>query len=258
MLSILNGFDEKNLTLDVGRAAELCGSSRASTYRYLQALTRSGLLTPASGGNYIIGSRVIELEMLKRENDPLARVARHLIRFHSEDLELNVMLCNYYGDKVLCTDFAWTDHSIPEIYKRGRSMPIFKGAMAKVILANLSISQLKSIYAHNSERISENGLGDTIDAFMRNMSGIRSAGYCITHAEVFPGLVGVAAPVNDTEGRVLGSVVLVVSTQQFEEICETFLIDKIKEIAADIERSLQRKTMTVIAARPRRNPAYRD
>jgi len=246
----------------VARAAECCGSSRASTYRYLQALTRSGLLTPASGGTYTIGSRVIELEMLKRENDPLLRAGLPFIRFSSEELDLNIMLCSYYGDKVLCADLAWPDHSIPEIYKPGRPMPIFRGAMAKVILASLSVSQLKSIYAHNKELIGENGLGQNLTAFLSSMAEIKNAGYCITHAEVFEGLVGIAAPVSDSEDRVLGSVVFVVAAERFESGEHLFFINQIKHIASEIERRIQKRlarddATPVIAARPGRSPIYK-
>ncbi len=73
LLAVLDGFEEQNLLIDVDRAAELSGSSRPSAYRYLQALTRSGLLTPTSGGRYALGSRVIELAMLRQANDPLHR-----------------------------------------------------------------------------------------------------------------------------------------------------------------------------------------
>ena len=263
MLSILNGFDEATLSLDVARAAELCGSSRASTYRYLQALTRAGLLTPASGGSYIIGSRVIELEMLKRENDPLFGSARHLIRLHAEELGLNVMLCSYYGDKVLCTDIAGSDPAMARLYRPGRSMPIFRGAMAKVILANLSPAQLRNIYASNEAQIAKAGLGETLETFTQTLAEVRVAGYCITHAEVFDGLVGVAAPVHDSEGRILGSVVFVIASDQFEQLETDTLVEQIRDIAAEIEHGIVRrlrrlhKTPVVTAARPRRSVVYR-
>tara|TARA_R110002020_G_scaffold66473_11_gene174729 strand:- start:412 stop:1203 length:792 start_codon:yes stop_codon:yes gene_type:complete len=262
MLAILDEFSESQLTIDVARAAERCGSSRASTYRYLQALTRAGLLTPSSGGTYTIGSRVIELEMLKRENDPLLRAGRSLIRFSAEEMGLNIMLCSYYGDKVLCADFAWPDHSIPEIYKQGRPMPIFRGAMAKVILANLSVPQLKTIYAHNSTLIDESALGSDLRIFLTKMGEIKSAGYCITHAEVFDGLVGVAAPVNDGEERVLGSVVFVVSRDRYNGNEPSFFIEQIKYISSEIERRIQRdfgkgEATTMSAPRPGRAPVYK-
>lgn len=262
MLSVLNGFNEDNLMIDVAQAAELSGSSRASAYRYLQALTRSGLLTPASGGSYVIGSRVIELEMLKRENDPLLRAARYLIRYYADCMGMNIMLCSYYGDKVLCADNAWPDHSIPEMYKPGRSMPIFKGAMAKVILANLSSSQLKSIHSWNAERIRESGLGETLEEFLARMAEIRSAGVTITQGEVVDGLVGIAAPIRDGEERVLGSVVFVLSIEHFNSLERDALAQEIRHIASEIEHGILRAsrfaaTAPTAAARPRRVPVYR-
>ncbi|WP_026479629.1 IclR family transcriptional regulator [Ahrensia sp. 13_GOM-1096m] len=257
MLAILNGFNEDNLTIDVNQAAELSGSSRPSAYRYIQAMTRSGLLTPASGGNYTIGSRVIELEMLKRENDPLLTAAGNLIRYHAEEMGINIMLCSYYGDKVLCADLAWTDHSIPQIYKAGRAMPIFKGAMAKVILAHLTKSQLKNIYSWSQDNIAENGLGSSLEEFTDNMKEIRKAGICITHAEIFDGLVGIAAPVCDNEGRVLGSVVFVLTGERTDKFSKDELAVEIRNIATDIEQGILRNKKfhdagPVVAARPRR------
>ncbi|MEZ5593436.1 MAG: hypothetical protein R3F53_23100 [Gammaproteobacteria bacterium] len=50
-------------------------------------------------------------------------------------LGLNIMLCRYYGDKVMCADQTWPDDSIRSSYQRGRPMPLFSGATAKTILA---------------------------------------------------------------------------------------------------------------------------
>jgi DNA-binding IclR family transcriptional regulator len=69
------------------------------------------------------------------------------------------MLCSFYGDKVMCADLAWPDRSIDEIYERGRPMPLFHGAMAKIVLANLTPYQLRSIMLWHGERIREAGLG---------------------------------------------------------------------------------------------------
>ncbi|AML50439.1 IclR family transcriptional regulator [Falsihalocynthiibacter arcticus] len=257
MLAILDGFDERNLTVDVNRATELSGSSKPSAYRYIQALTRAGFLMPASGGTYTIGSRVIELEMLKRENDPLLTAARHLIRYYSDEMGINIMLSSYYGDKVLCADLAWSDHSIPDIYKAGRPMPIFKGAMAKVILAYLTKTQLKNIYSWSQDAIEESGLGTTLEEFIKAMKTIRTDGSCVTYSEVFDGLVGVAAPICDQEGRVLGSVVFILTTKRIKELEVESLITEIRNIASEIERGIIRNnkfnnTGPVIAARPRR------
>jgi len=261
MLAILDGFNEEQVVIDVDRAAELCRSSRPSTYRYLQALTRSGLLTPASGGTYALGSRVIELEMLRRANDPLHRASQHLIRHYAQTTGLNIMVCSYYGDKVLCTDFAWADRSLPDIYRPGRSMPLFRGAMAKVILANHSQARLRSIWSWNENALREAGVGDTLADFLNAMATIRSAGAMISKGEVFENLVGVAAPVFDSGAEVLGSVVFVLQAHQFDASDPDKLGEEIKELSRGIHRGIVRaERFNAIArgaaAKPRRSAVY--
>lgn len=261
MLAILDGFDEQNVTIDVDRAAELSGSSRPSAYRYLQALTRSGLCSPASGGTYVLGSRVIELEMLRRQNDPLQRASHHLIRHYAQTTGLNIMVCSYYGDKVLCTDFAWADRNIPDIYRPGRSMPLFRGAMAKVILAHHSQARLRSIWTHNETSLREAGLGETLAEFLDAMAVIRGAEALITRGEVFDNLVGIAAPVFDLQDEVLGSVVFVMQIAHFEASDQQQLSDEIRELSNEIHRGIARASRfnaisAGAAAKPRRSPVY--
>ncbi|MDO5604874.1 MAG: IclR family transcriptional regulator C-terminal domain-containing protein [Paracoccus sp. (in: a-proteobacteria)] len=261
MLAILDGFDEQQVVIDVDRASQLSGSSRPSTYRYIQALTRSGLLTPASGGTYALGSRVIELEMLRRANDPLHRASHHLIRHYAQTTGLNIMVCSYYGDKVLCTDFAWADHSIPGIYRPGLSMPLFRGAMAKVILANHSQARLRSVWNWNEAALREAGLGQSLAEFLDAMAVIRTAGAMITRGEVFNSLVGVAAPVFDLEEQVLGSVVFVLQAERFGQSDPEKLKEEIRELSRGIQRGIDRanrfEAITIgAAAKPRRSPVY--
>lgn len=251
MLSLLEHFDDHNMTIDVARAAEIAKASRATAYRYLKSLTEAGLLAASVDGTYVLGPRVMELEALMRQNDPLLNAARSIIRRHAEELGVNIMLCSSYGSRVLCADLAWPDRSVPEIYQRGRSMPIFRGAMAKVILANLSDYQRRQLYKNNAEAIRAAGLADSWKAFAKAMSDIRAAGVVVTQAEVFDGLVGVAAPVCDVEKRVLGSVVFVLGQSRFAAMNVDELRNVLMQIAEEIERSLALKlALTANAPHP--------
>jgi DNA-binding IclR family transcriptional regulator len=235
MLSLLGHFSERSMTLDVGQAAEITGASRATAYRYISSLSDAGLLMPAAGGKYVLGPRVLELEMLARAADPLLLAARSIIRRHAEELGLNIMLCSHYGSRVLCADLAWPDRSLPEIYQRGRSMPIFRGAMAKIILANLSPAQSRRLYDGHAAEIRAAGLADSWDAFRATMARFRAEGVVTTRAEVFPDLVGMAAAVLDAERRVLGSVVFVIGADRFDRMKADVLAERLRAIAAEIE-----------------------
>lgn len=238
MLTILSLFDEGHMSIQLEDAVRATGGSRATAYRYIQSLSRGGLLAPATGGRYVLGARVIELDRLVRRSDPFLVSASAPIRDVAQRLKTNIMLCSYYGDKVMCADLAWPDRSIDQIYERGKPMPMFHGAMAKVILANLTPYQLRNMMLWHADQIREAELGSNWDEFKSRMAKLRKDGFCITSGEVFRGLVGIAAPVFDPDRRVLGSVVFVVPVPRFKGASVKSLPGKIMDLAHVITRGV--------------------
>lgn len=253
LLSIITFFDDDHLSLDVGDVVKLTGLSRASCYRYLQSLTRAGLLSPAIGGRYTIGSRVLELSRLQRENDPLLRAAHHKIRYYSQEHKLNILLCSFYGNKVICTDNAWASGTVPEIYHPGRALPIFRGAMGKSILAHFSNAQLGSIYRHNTETIAECGLGDTLQEFQKSMAELRKQQVVVTRGEVVPDLVGIAHPLLNDEHVVAGSVIVVASAHEIDEERIERFKSQVTELSASIDADLA--SLAPVSEQGRTTPA---
>lgn len=238
LLSLLTFFDDRQLSLTVAEAERLTGASRSSVYRYLRSLTDAGLLVPSADGAYVLGPRVMELERLMREHDPLLLAARAIIRRRAELAGLNIMLCSHYGSRVMCVDLAWPDKTVPEIYQRGRSMPIFRGAMAKAILAHLPPRQQRAIYRRNAAEVRAAGLAGCWEEFRARMAEYHRARVVVTRGEVVPGLVGLAAPVRDAAKRVLGSVVLVIGEERFVGLNEARLSTFLLAVAAEIEEAL--------------------
>lgn len=257
MLTILDLFDENLMSIQLDHAVQATGASKATTYRYIQSLCNRGLLAPAAGGNYVLGPRIIELDRLVRKMDPLLSSAGPLIRAASMRLDIAIMLCAFYGEKVMCADLVTPDPSVEQIYERGRPMPMFRGAMAKIILAHLTPYQLRSMMLWHGERIREAGLGADWEEFRSNMTRLRRAGYCMSHAEVFPGLIGFSAPIFDSEQRILGSVVFIVPQERYAAQPETPYPAEIMALGAAVTAEVAKRTagsdVTVgRAARPRK------
>ncbi|WP_341917428.1 IclR family transcriptional regulator C-terminal domain-containing protein [Polaromonas sp. YR568] len=234
MLGILSLFSDAKVEIGHDDVVATLGCSRATAYRYLKALGDSGVLTSISGGAYVLGPRIVELDRLIRRNDPLLTAARPVMEALCTELHASVMLCSYYGDQVLCTDSIWKQAGEGLDYERGRPMSMFAGAMAKVILANVSPYQLRSLMLHHTEEIRMAGLGENWKEFNANMQRIRRERTCVTHAEVVPGLTGVAAPIFDPEKRVLGSITLVVSEGPLSAVSDALLRTRIADAAQSI------------------------
>lgn len=238
MLGILGLFREDRPGITLDDVTALTGTSRATAYRYLQSLTEAGLLAPATGGAYGLGARLFELDRLMRMTDPLLTQAQRPMRELAEELHANVMLCGYYGDKVMCLDLVWPDRSVEQAYERGRPMPMFQGAMAKIILAHLSPYQLRNIQSWHAAEIAAAGLGETWDAFRQTMAGLRRSGLVVTRAEVVPGLVGLGAPMLDADHRILGSLVLAIPEQRYDQAGEGAFVGRLRETAARINAAI--------------------
>jgi DNA-binding IclR family transcriptional regulator len=216
MLAILGLFSDAKVEINPEEVAGLLKCSRATAYRYLKALSDAGVLAAVGSGELVLGPKVIELERLIRRNDPLLTTARPVMESLNARLGANVMLCSYYGNQVLLADAIWCTTENRHDYERGRPMSMFLGAMAKVILANVSPYQRRSLMLNHQGEIKKAGLGDDWAEFNANMHRIRKERVCVTRAEVVSNLVGVAAPVFAPDRRVVGSLTLALPTERWE------------------------------------------
>ncbi len=215
-LSILDFFGEGRISAHLDDLVEALGTSRATTYRYLGTLCDAGLLAPTAGGVYVLGPRIIELDRLMRISDPLLTAGSKVMHEVSARRKYNMMLASFYRDSIMCVDIAWPDASIPANFERGRPMSLFRGAMAKIILAYLSPYQLRNIALNHADEIRAAGLGDNWTEFRGQMVKLARQGYAITREEMMAGAGGISAPVFDPEGKVLGSITFVVAQSRWE------------------------------------------
>lgn len=215
-ISVLRLFTLERPRWTVEETAVALQVSVSSAYRYVAALTEAGLLTTAAGGHYVLGPAIIQYDRQIQLTDPLLRVAKpimaDIMRFAPAGS--TVLLCRMFRETVLCvhqvTDAAGTRVS----YERGRPMPLFEGATSKIMLAYLPSRDLRRLYEAHRARINEAALGDAWEAFRKAMAKMRKAGHAITHAEVDPGRTGIAVPILDDHGRVLGSLSYVIPASE--------------------------------------------
>lgn len=241
MLGVLSLFGDARPVIGPEEVVTLLDCSRATAYRYLKALSDSGLLAPAQLGHYVLGPRIIEFDRILRRNDPLLLAARPVMEKYSGGLRANVMICSYYGDKVMCIDRAWPDASVVSSYERGRPMPMFLGATAKSILANLTPYQQRSLMLSHAEEIRHAGLGKDWTEFKARLRSWRKAGVYVSHGEVDKGRIGIGAPIFGESAKVAGSFVFIVSALRTSAGRIAELSEQARLAAADISAALAGK-----------------
>ena len=215
-LSVLDFFAEGRISAHLDDIVEMLGTSKATAYRYLATLCDAGLLAPTAGGVYVLGPRIVELDRLMRIGDPMIVSGSKVMQEVSAKRKLNMMLASYYRDSIMCVDIAWPDESIPANFERGRPMSMFRGAMAKIILAHLSPYQLRNLMLNDAAEIRSAGLGANWTEFRANLSAIARQGYAITKEEMMAGAGGISAPIFDSERKVLGSITFALAESKWD------------------------------------------
>jgi len=211
MLSLLDVF---TLAAPVWSTEDLIRYSRCSRstcYRYLKVLQNAGFLTPVANGSYILGPRIIELDHQIRMGDPVYTAGGLPMQRLAARTGHNALLCMLFSDTVMCVREELNQDAPAGLFSRGQKRSLFTGAASKVILANLPAHQLRSLFSRHRKRIAAAGLGADWESFRKTLRQIRQEGYCLTTGEFSPGIVGIAAPVFNRAGNVLGSLGLAMS-----------------------------------------------
>lgn len=213
LLAVLPLFTMDRPEWTVEAAAEALEVSGSTAYRYFNSLYRAGLLDPTSGGRYILGPAVMAYDRQLRLQDPLLQVARpvmtRLVKRNGGDGV--ALLCRRFRQQVMCVHQALEHkpgHAVS--YERGRPMGLLRGAASLVILANLPVRMLRTLWRAEAPGITEAGLGDSWETFRASLKKIRSADVWVTRGQLDKGMIGIAAPIWQPENQIVGSIGIVV------------------------------------------------
>ena len=139
-----------------------------------------------------------------------------------------------FSDSVMCVREERNAAAPPMLFSRGQKRPLFSGAASKVILAHLPPHQLRSLYAKHRRTIALSGLGADWDIFRTTLRQIREHGYCVTVGEFSSGIVGIAAPVFNRAGKVLGSLGLAMAKSAVQRSQYATLARAVTKAAQDV------------------------
>ena len=211
-LAVLRLFTEEEPQWSVEEAAERLGVPASTAYRYFRSLAGAGLIAAFGAGRYVIGPGVIELDRMARRTDPLILASQEAMDELSANAPADhiVLLSRLYRRQVMCVDQREHGRHFMDVsYERGRPMPLYRGSVSKVILANLSARTLSRYFSDDFDEIKAAGLPTELQAFRKGLRQIRREGFCVSRGEVDPGVIGVSAPILSSDEEALASVSLV-------------------------------------------------
>ncbi|MPZ55180.1 MAG: helix-turn-helix domain-containing protein [Rhizobiales bacterium] len=233
MLALLDVFTTAAPAWSTEDLIRFSGTSRSTCYRYIKVLQEAGLLTPVAGGAWMLGPRIIELDRTMRLCDPVTIGGGPPMRRLAQETAHSALLCLLFSGTVMCVDDVPAAGAPAGLFSRGQRRPLFAGAASKVILAHLPPHQLRALFTRHCTAIAAAGLGADWEAFRAALRAIREAGHCVTIGEFRPGILGVAAPLFNIEGGVLGSLGIATEAHRVPSRRRDALAAKVTEAAKE-------------------------
>lgn len=237
MLSVLDLFGPESLRLDADTIAARLGLSKATVYRYVKDLCEAGLISRLPGSQYGLGPRIVELDWMMRQYDPLLLAGRELMHKLSDETGLAIFASVFFDGHIINTYITDPTEAYHFAFGRGHPLPLYRGAQSKVLIAFQPARRLKRLFEEKISKQPDNTLDWS--AFSRETRKIRKDGYISTHDELNLGLTGIAAPIIQQQSdELVGSLAAVGTSEKFKLLRQETVIEMLVETAQKIARNL--------------------
>lgn len=245
MLALLDAFSVETPVWSTEDLVTRTGLPPSTCYRYLKSLHQAGLLARVGSGSYVVGPRILAMDRISRLSDPVYSIGSPVVRELSQRTGFSALLSVLYSDSVMCVQQETTNDAPKGLFGRGQQRPLVAGATANIILAHLPTHQLRSVYSKHREIISEAGLGDDWENLRTSLKAIRQQGFSFSMGEYRAGIAGLAAPLFNRDGEVLGSIALAASTKNKRLARFKALAPEVMAAAAQISAGIASTTNVV-------------
>ncbi len=206
-IALLKLVAEIGGTFTLSELAARAGVPPSSVHRLLQPLVQSGLVERAHGQAYQIGDEFLRMAALVMQKSDIRSIARPILQQMWAQWQETCSICRYrpQGKRALVLDTIQTPNPLRFVLEPFTEISLVWGSLGRAILAFLDECEIE-------EALNQPGVGPlsqlpapSKDEMRKELARIRRQGYALyLNSEI--DLAGIAAPVYDMSGEVMGSV----------------------------------------------------
>lgn len=237
-LAIIRVFNAERPSMTVSEIAQVSGLTRAAVRRFLLTLTDLGYVHPKRS-RFELTPQVLELGYAYLSALAFPDIALpHLEKLVTETGEASEGSILDRGDVVYVVRVPGSALMTMSV-NIGARRPAYATAMGRVLLASLRPTQLDEyLQSARLAPVFPNTITDKA-ALRTELDTVREQGFALVNQELEVGLVAVAVPIRDRNGRTRAAINLSthIGRKSVEEM--RALVPSVKQAAADIELGLR-------------------
>ena len=228
MAAVLRLFGGPRQSWRLIEIAASVGLSKATTHRLVRNLCTEDLLQRADDGSFrlgplacTLGARAAGPEAMRLRGRP---VLQRLTALTGETAAMFQLAAA--GNSITCIEQIESPHGLRLVATLGERLPLHAGGASRAMLAYIDAAQVETVLA---------GLPAKRAAELRQQIALtRKQGYTLSFQETNDGVGGVAAPVFDPAGRVIGSIAVIGPLSRMNRAHMTELAPAVITAAAEI------------------------
>lgn len=230
-------FNEKELSLT--EISERLGISKSSIQRILYTLTEEGFLEKNERSKtYKLGMELYFLGNLVESNSHLLSITKKFMQELNTKTGETITLNIIHNNKRKCIAYEHAKHELTTLSYISKESPLYAGASAKVLLANLPEIQRENIIEHLKLKQLTDYTVINKDCLRKQLSTIREQGYAITKNERILGVYAISAPIKNRLNDVIASMTITIPLIRVDKSRIEQYVEFILESAASISRKM--------------------
>jgi DNA-binding IclR family transcriptional regulator len=220
------------------------GWAPSSVHRVFSMLEADALVKKEGDGSYALGLEFYRMAWRATTRLPFRSVTRAVLQELASSTNESAFLCLYEPTRgeMMFADRVEGDHELRHIVRLNQWVPVHAGASGLAIVAFLPEDErARVIKSKRLKAVTPATLTDP-ERLAHALDQVRKQGYAISHGQRTPGAVGIAAPIWDASGRVVGDIGVTIPEQRYRPKSEP-------GVAAAVMRAAS-KTTQLTGGRP--------
>jgi IclR family transcriptional regulator, KDG regulon repressor len=233
VLEVLDFFLSDGSCHTLKDVSERLGIPKSTAHGILHAMRRHGYLTLDPDSK----TYAISLQLVGRTTaTPVIEVVRQRAHRHLERLASSLgetaKLIGYEGTYSVAIDFVEGERPLKYAVRLGQRWPLHATGGGKLFLAQFRDHEVRELLGDAGlEAITGNTIVD-IETLLAELDEVRHAGWARQREEIHDEISGFAAPVVDSTGRLLASLVVMGPTARIDEHQDAIVAGLVSEARA--------------------------
>jgi len=204
-LAVIKAFSAERPAQSLTEVAEAAGLTRAGARRILLTLVHLGYVR-VDGRQFRLTPKILDLGFAYLSSTPFWNAAEPIVEALAEEVRQSCSIAVLDGNEIVYVLRVPTRKIMALNLSIGSRLPAINTSMGRVLLSGLTEAELDAVIS--SSKPSPETESTVVDAqeLKKIIAQTRRQGWALVNQELELGLISVAAPIRDRNGRIIAAI----------------------------------------------------